>query len=68
MAEVRRIQHKSLDELKDCFEAYAISLSREQVNKALCNIFFRAKCRVQKNGGQFESLVKKQKAKKSGDN
>ena len=68
MAEVRRIQPKSLDDLKDCVEAYAISLSREQVNKAVCDIFFRAKCCVQKNGGQFESLLKKQKAKKSGDN
>ena len=34
MAEVRRIQPMSLRDLKDCVEAYAISLYREQVNKA----------------------------------
>ena len=34
----------------------------------VCDILFCAKCYDQKNGAQFESLLKKQKAKKSGDN
>ena len=67
MAEVKRILPKSSDDLKDCCEAYAIILFREQVNKAVWNTFFCTKCYVQKNGGLFESLLKK-KAKKSGDN
>ena len=68
MADVRRIQPKSLKDIEDCIEAFAISLTKEQVNMAVCNIFFRAKCYVHKNRGQFESLLKKQKGKKSSDN
>ena len=59
MAEVRRVQSKTLEELKLCVENYAKSLSKEQVNKAVTNIFKRARWCVNKKGGSFESQLKK---------
>ena len=44
MAEVRRVQPQSLDELKLCVENYAKSLSKNQINKSVAHIFKRAQC------------------------
>ena len=59
MAEVRRLQPKTLKELKLCVENYAKSLTKEQINKAVANIFKRARWCVIKKGGSFESHLKK---------
>ena len=66
MAEVRRVQPQSLDELKLCVENYAKSLSKNQINKSVAHIFKRAQCCIAKQGGSFESLLKK-KVKDNGD-
>ena len=59
MADVRRVQPKTLEKLKLCVENYAKSLTKEQVNKAAINIFKRARWCVHKKGGSFESQLKK---------
>ena len=59
MAEVRRVQPQSLDELKLCVENYAKSLSKNQINKSVAHIFKRAQCCIAKQGGSFEALLKK---------
>ena len=66
MAEVRRVQPQSLDELKLCVENYAKSLSKNQINKSVAHIFKRAQCWIAKQGGSFEALLKK-KVKDNGD-
>ena len=42
MAEVRRVESQSLDELKLCVENYAKSLSKNQINKSVAHISKRA--------------------------
>ena len=59
MAEVRRVQPQSLDELKLCVENYAKSLSKNQINKSVAHIFKRAQCCIAKQGGSFKALLKK---------
>ena len=69
MAEVRRVQPQSLDELKLCVENYVKSLSKEsknQINKSVAHIFKRAQCWIAKQGGSFEALLEK-KVKDNGD-
>ena len=66
MAEVRRVQPQSLDELKLCVENYAKSLSKNQINKSVAHIFKRAQCWIAKQWGSFEALLKK-KVKDNGD-
>ena len=66
MAEVRRVQPQSLDELKLCVENYAKSLLKNQINKSVPHIFKRAQCWIAKQGGSFEALLKK-KVKDNGD-
>ena len=59
MAEVRRVQPKSFDELKSGVENYAKSLSKNQINKSVAHIFKRAQCCIVKQEGSFEALLKK---------
>ena len=68
LVEERRIQPNNLEHLQVWYEVCAVSLSMEQFNKAVCNIFFCGKCCIQKYRGQVETFLKKQKPKKSNDN
>ena len=66
MAEVRRVQPQSLDELKLCVENYTKSLSKNQINKSVAHIFKRAQCWIAGQGVSLEALLKK-KVKDNGD-
>ena len=61
LQELRRSPPRSIDELKATVEAYAASLTPEEISKAVMDILPRAEACILAEGGAFEYGLKKHK-------
>ena len=61
LQELRRSPPRSIDELKATVEAYAASLTPEEISKAVLDILPRAEACILAEGGAFEYRLKQHK-------
>ena len=59
LAELRRCPPSSMEELREIVTAYALSLSPEEISKAVNHLRVRAEVCIGENGDNFEHLLKK---------